>query len=180
MTVVIFDPPPPTVVTVTESAAVTITEPGGPSTVTITEAVEHVTISEPADDPFVEVEEGDPQVVAISTEAEVSVQDSSTVVEATVLITEAITSVVEALGGPPGPAGPPGPPGPSDPALLGYIHTQSVPSASWTIDHPLLFVPNVTVLDTLDRVVLGQVSYPSSTRVVVDFSAAFSGRALLS
>lgn len=61
-----------------------------------------------------------------------------------------------------------------------YAHTQSVPQTSWTIDHGLGYAPNVTIVNTLGDVVDGDVSYPSLTRVVLTFSAAFSGTAYLS
>lgn len=74
-------------------------------------------------------------------------------------------------------SGAPGPPGPAGGT---YEHDQAVPSAVWTIDHALGFHPNVTIVDTLDRTVWGDVRYPSVNQVVVEFSAAFSGTAYLS
>lgn len=62
----------------------------------------------------------------------------------------------------------------------GYIHDQAVPSATWTVNHGLPFYPNVTIIDTLNREVIGDVSYPSPTQVVIGFSASFSGKAVLS
>jgi hypothetical protein len=79
-----------------------------------------------------------------------------------------------------GPQGPPGPPGAAGSALQAWVHDQSTPSATWTVDHPLDFYPSVSVVDTLGRTCYGEVSYPSATQVVVTFSAMFSGKAYLS
>lgn len=85
--------------------------------------------------------------------------------------------------GPPGPIGDPGPPGPvGPPGPTGgnYMHTQSVPASEWVINHNLGFIPNITVLDTLGRIVIGEVTHPTVAQAVLTFSAAFSGKAYLS
>lgn len=61
-----------------------------------------------------------------------------------------------------------------------YHHTQGVPSALWTIIHGLGYQPNVTVADSTERQVEGDVSYPNVNTVVIAFSAAFAGEAFLS
>jgi hypothetical protein len=78
-----------------------------------------------------------------------------------------------------GPQGPKGDPGivPSD---LGYVHTQSTPSSTWTIEHNLQFIPNITVVDSAGTVVEGSYSYPNSTTVILSFTGSFSGKAYLS
>ena len=63
---------------------------------------------------------------------------------------------------------------------LSYVHTQNSASATWTVNHNLHFIPNVTVVDSAGTVVEGSYSYPNSTTVVLSFSAAFSGKAYLS
>ena len=80
--------------------------------------------------------------------------------------------VVRVAGGERGPAGPPG-------TGSTYVHTQSTPSAVWTITHNLARRLSVTVVDSTDRVVLGEVRYPSDNQITVTFSAAFSGAAYL-
>lgn len=72
-----------------------------------------------------------------------------------------------------------GVPGDSSSAL-GYTHIQGVPSAAWTIVHPLSYYPNVTVVDSTGSEVEGDVLYNSSTTLTVTFSGAFSGTAYLS
>jgi hypothetical protein len=80
--------------------------------------------------------------------------------------------------GPTGPAGPAGPPGPEP--TVSYVHTQSVPSDEWGIDHDLGWYPNATVLDSAGTVVEGEIEYESVDRIVLRFSSGFSGRAYLS
>ena len=111
--------------------------------------------------------------------------------------------------GPPGPQGPPGPPGsngtgtdevwigatePTDLALelwvdtdenpsstgVSYVHTQGVASAMWQITHNLGFFPNVTVIDSGNSVVEGEIIYVDANRVDVGFSGGFTGVAYLS
>ena len=76
--------------------------------------------------------------------------------------------------------GPQGPMGEIQPETLGYIHTQSVASNTWTINHNLIFVPNITVVDSGGTVVEGSYDYPNNTTVVLSFSSPFSGKAYLS
>ena len=63
---------------------------------------------------------------------------------------------------------------------LGYIHIQEVASETWTINHGLGFIPNITVIDTGKTVVEGSYNYPDSNTIVLSFVGAFSGRAYLS
>jgi hypothetical protein len=60
-----------------------------------------------------------------------------------------------------------------------HIHTQISVSPEWTIDHSLGGYPSVTVVDTSSTVVMGEVSYISTSRVRVNFSAPFAGYAYL-
>lgn len=63
---------------------------------------------------------------------------------------------------------------------LGYVHEQTLSSATWTINHNLTFVPNITVVDTFGTVVEGSYDYPNNSTVVLTFSSPFSGKAYLS
>lgn len=60
-----------------------------------------------------------------------------------------------------------------------HVHTQSSPSSTWTINHTLGGKPSVTVVDSADTMVVGEVTYNSNTQVTVAFTAAFSGYAYL-
>jgi hypothetical protein len=61
-----------------------------------------------------------------------------------------------------------------------YIHSQLNADTIWIINHPLSFQPNVTVLDSAGTQVFGDVSYPLPGRIVIEFSSAMGGSALLS
>lgn len=61
-----------------------------------------------------------------------------------------------------------------------YVHTQAVASSTWTINHNLGFYPSVTVVDSADNMVMGEVNYPNSNQVIVTFNGSFSGTAYLS
>lgn len=66
------------------------------------------------------------------------------------------------------------------PTVNGYTHNQGVASAVWTINHPLGKRPAVFVEDSSGDDVEGDVSHPSTSQVVITFSAPFSGVAYLS
>lgn len=65
------------------------------------------------------------------------------------------------------------------PVAARHVHTQGTPSTTWTITHALGGYPSVSVVDSAKTVVFGEVQYLSTTQVVVNFSAAFSGYAYL-
>ena len=58
-----------------------------------------------------------------------------------------------------------------------YIHNQLVASSVWTIIHNLDKHPSVTVVDSSDSVVVGDISYDSLNQLTVVFSAEFGGKA---
>lgn len=58
-----------------------------------------------------------------------------------------------------------------------YVHTQSSPSTSWTITHNLAAFPSVTVVNSAEDVVYGDINYISNNVVSATFTAAFSGKA---
>lgn len=60
-----------------------------------------------------------------------------------------------------------------------YEHIQGTASTTWTITHTLGGKPQVTIVDSADTHVFGEVQYLSNTQVAVTFSAAFSGKAYL-
>lgn len=65
-----------------------------------------------------------------------------------------------------------------------YIHNQSVASDTWTITHNLQRFPSVTVIDSGNTVVKGNVLYNSNNQLTLTFfsggsAVAFSGKAYL-
>ena len=60
-----------------------------------------------------------------------------------------------------------------------HVHAQSSPSEVWVIQHTLGGKPSVTIVDSADTIVIGEVKYDSNTQVTVSFTAAFSGFAYL-
>ncbi len=60
-----------------------------------------------------------------------------------------------------------------------HVHSQPTVSASWVITHALGGKPSVTVVDSSNTTVIGDVTYNSNTQVTVSFSVPFSGFAYL-
>lgn len=60
-----------------------------------------------------------------------------------------------------------------------FVYSQAVPAEQWIITHNLGGKPSVTIVDSADTVVFGEVSYNGTTQVIVNFTAAFSGNAYL-
>lgn len=60
-----------------------------------------------------------------------------------------------------------------------HVHNQQVPVEIWNITHTLGGYPAVTVVDSASTIVIGEVSYISTSQVRVSFSAPFSGYAYL-
>ena len=56
---------------------------------------------------------------------------------------------------------------------------QGVPATTWNITHNLGKFPSITVIDTGDTVVTGEYTYTDNNNVVLNFSAAFAGKAYL-
>lgn len=98
-------------------------------------------------------------------------------VVASIVVEPVVPSITVAS---PGPAGPPGQQGPPGPPGGNYSFSQPTPSATWTITHNLGFNPSVSVVDSANSTVEGQVTYINTNSLSVSFSAAFSGSAFLS
>ena len=96
------------------------------------------------------------------------------------LITSGGPAGPRGLKGDKGDQGDQGPRGLSTVEQMSYVHRQDLASDRWLFEHPLAFLPNVTIRDSANNVAYGDVRYPSPSTVEVEFSAAFSGEALLS
>ena len=60
-----------------------------------------------------------------------------------------------------------------------FEFTQVAPATTWTITHNLEKFPSITVIDTGNTVVNGEYTYTDNNNVVLNFSAAFAGKAYL-
>lgn len=60
-----------------------------------------------------------------------------------------------------------------------YIHTQLSSSASWVVNHNLNKYPSVTVVDSANSVVIGDIQYNSVNQLTITFVGAFSGKAYI-
>jgi hypothetical protein len=81
-----------------------------------------------------------------------------------------------------GPAGIQGDPGPQGPPGVGdanYAFTQGAPSASWHVVHNLGKHPSVTVLDSSNSEIEGDITYTNANELTINFSGAFSGVAYM-
>jgi hypothetical protein len=61
-----------------------------------------------------------------------------------------------------------------------YVHTQPSAATIWTITHNLKFFPNVTVVDSGENYVVGDVEYLSNLALRITFAHSFAGKAYLS
>lgn len=60
-----------------------------------------------------------------------------------------------------------------------YTHTQGVASATWSVAHNLNKKPSVSVADSADTVVYGDIEYIDNNNLTITFTSAFSGKAYI-
>lgn len=60
-----------------------------------------------------------------------------------------------------------------------YIHTQLSAASTWEITHNLNKYVSVTIVDSGNNVVVGDIQYDSLDKVIIRFQASFSGKAYL-
>lgn len=63
--------------------------------------------------------------------------------------------------------------------LSHYTHTQIKSSKVWIIPHNLNKFPSITIVDSANTVVVGNIEYIDNNTAIVSFSAEFSGKAYL-
>lgn len=87
------------------------------------------------------------------------------------------------LIGPQGPQGPQGLQGPAgssgEGGDVGYVFSQDMPSATWTITHNLNKYASVEVVDSGNSVITPDVYYASSNVIILTFGSETSGKAFL-
>ena len=60
-----------------------------------------------------------------------------------------------------------------------FVFNQSSASATWTINHTLNKFPSVEVVNSANTIVIGDITYNSTSQITITFSASFSGKAYL-
>lgn len=64
-------------------------------------------------------------------------------------------------------------------SLTSYTHNQTVAEEEWTINHNMNKKPSVTIVDSANTYVIGEVEYLDSNSLRVSFKYAFKGKAYL-
>lgn len=62
---------------------------------------------------------------------------------------------------------------------LSYTHHQTVPAATWVIDHHMSLIPTVVLVDSSGQQMIAEIQYPSDQTIVVVHSAPYTGTAYL-
>lgn len=62
---------------------------------------------------------------------------------------------------------------------VSYVHNQTVPAATWVIDHHLGLIPKVVILDGSGQELIAEVRHPSDQTCLVVHSAPYTGTAYL-
>lgn len=60
-----------------------------------------------------------------------------------------------------------------------YVFIQDSPKSTWVIHHPLGGFPSVSVVDSANTLIIGEVLYNNTSTVTINFTAPFSGKAFL-
>lgn len=60
-----------------------------------------------------------------------------------------------------------------------FTFNKNIASEKWEIKHNLNKYPSVTVVDSADTVVYGNIEYIDNTKLIITFSGGFSGKAYL-
>ena len=89
----------------------------------------------------------------------------------TVTVNPKYSSVVEVVA-----MGPQGPPGA---AAYAYVHSQSSPSTTWTINHNLGYIPCVELFDSGSQEIEATVTHPSINQAVILLTVPSAGFARL-
>jgi hypothetical protein len=64
-------------------------------------------------------------------------------------------------------------------SLTSFTHNQTTTATSWTITHNMGKYPSVTIVDSANTYVVGQVDYINNNSLTVSFKSAFKGKAYL-
>ena len=58
-----------------------------------------------------------------------------------------------------------------------YVYTQAVADSVWEVQHNLNKYPSITIVDSADNVVIGDIVYIDTNNARITFAASFSGKA---
>lgn len=94
-----------------------------------------------------------------------------------VIVVQQDTDLSLAASGPQGPTGPQGPAGAAGGSV--YLHTQSVASATWVINHNVGRPVSVTLFDATGRVVFSDIEHGTANQATVTWSTPTTGSALV-
>ena len=64
-------------------------------------------------------------------------------------------------------------------SLTSFTHNQTTTATSWTITHNMGKNPSVTIVDSANSYVIGEVDYINNNSLTVSFKSAFKGKAYL-
>jgi len=95
--------------------------------------------------------------------------------EAAISVDTGTDATINVAIGAPGPQGDIGPAGGES-----YLHTQSSPASTWTVNHNLGTRPAVEVRDTGGNEILAAVTHMSANQVLISFVSAKTGTAFCS
>lgn len=60
-----------------------------------------------------------------------------------------------------------------------YIHNQTESSDTWVITHNLNKLPSVSIIDSAEEEVVGEITYNDNNQLTIKFAAPFKGKATL-
>ena len=60
-----------------------------------------------------------------------------------------------------------------------FVYTQGAPASTWNVNHNLNKFPSVSVVDSANNDVIGDVQYVDVNNLTITFSSSFSGKAYL-
>lgn len=60
-----------------------------------------------------------------------------------------------------------------------YLHNQQTASASWVVIHNMNKYPSVSIVDTANDIIMGEIKYNSLNQLTITFTADISGKAYL-
>lgn len=60
-----------------------------------------------------------------------------------------------------------------------YVHDQQVASASWVVPHALNKFPSVSIVNTANQIIVGEITYNTLNQLTITFTSPISGKAYI-